>query len=104
MPSKQSPSTSELRYFLGKALVADQVAEGRHYVVEGQLVVVHRTGLDVSGPPHDERNADAALVALALEPAQLAVTPEELGIGTALLMRPLSLLKITIVFSSSPSP
>ena len=37
-------------------------------------------------PPCDEGHPDTALVALALEAAELAVAPEKLGVGATLLM------------------
>ena len=70
-----------------EVLHAGEVAERRHEVVEGELQVAHLACLHVSGPPRYERNAYAALVALALESAQFAVASEEFGVGAALLMR-----------------
>ena len=72
---------------LAEVLHAGEVAERRHEVVEGELQVAHLACLHVSGPPCYERNAYAALVALALESAQFAVASEEFGIGAALLVR-----------------
>lgn len=72
---------------LAEVLHAGEVAERRHEVVEGELQVAHLACLHVSGPPCYERNAYAALVALALESAQFTVASEEFGVGTTLLVR-----------------
>ena len=72
--------------FLGELLVADELAEGGHHVVEGQLVVIDLSALDVSGPPGDEGHADASFVALAFQAAQLAVASEECRVRTAFLV------------------
>ena len=44
---------------------ASQIAERRHEVVESQLMVVDRSGLDVAWPAYDEGDADTALVGAA---------------------------------------
>ena len=72
---------------LGEVLDSGKVAEGWHQVVEGKLGIIYAACLDVLWPPGDERDADAALVALALQALQLAVATEELWIGAALLVR-----------------
>ena len=71
---------------LGEALVADKFAEGRQHVVEGELMVIDPAGGDVPRPPGNEGHADAALVTLAFQAAQLAVPAEERGVCTALLV------------------
>ena len=72
---------------LGEVLDSGKVAEGWHQVVEGKLGIIYAARLDVLRPPGNERDADAALVALALQALQLAVATEELWIGAALLVR-----------------
>lgn len=72
---------------LGEVLDSGKVAEGWHQVVEGKLGIIYAARLDVLRPPGDERDADAALVALALQALQLAVATEELWIGAALFVR-----------------
>ena len=47
-------------------LVAYQLAERRHHVVKGQLVVIYHTGRYMSRPAYDEGNANTAFVALTL--------------------------------------
>lgn len=75
-----------VQILLGELLVAYQFAEGRHHIVEGQLMIVHRTGRHVSRPTDDKRNSNTTFVALALQSAQLAVASEECRIGTAFLV------------------
>ncbi len=72
---------------LGEVLDSGKVAEGWHQVVEGKLGIVYAARLDVLRPPGDERDADAALVALALQALQLAVATEELWVGAAFFVR-----------------
>ena len=72
---------------LGEVFDSGKVAEGWHQVVEGKLGIIYAARLDMLRPPGDERDADAALVALALQALQLAVATEELWIGAALLVR-----------------
>ena len=72
---------------LGEVLDSGKVAEGWHQVVEGKLGVVYAARLDMLRPPGDERDADSALVTLALQALQLAVATEELWISAALLVR-----------------
>ena len=76
-----------VQVLLGEALVAHQFAEGRHDVVESQLMVVHHTRFYFSWPAHDERDTDTSFVALALQAAQLAVASEECRVGTAFFVR-----------------
>ena len=73
-----------VQVFLRETFVADEVAEGGQEVVEGKLVVVDRTGRDMSCPAGNEGNADAAFVALAFQPAEFAVASEKGGVGAAL--------------------
>ena len=76
-----------VQVLLGEALVAHQFAEGRHDVVESQLMVVYLTGFHLSRPAYDERDADTSFVALAFQAAQLAVASEECRVGTAFFVR-----------------
>ena len=76
-----------VQVFLRETLVANQFAEGRHNVVEGQLMVVHGTGFHLARPADDERDADAAFIALALQTAQLAVASEERRVGSPFFVR-----------------
>ena len=62
---------------LGEVLDSGKVAEGWHQVVEGKLGIIYAARLDMLRPPGDERDADAALVALALQALQLAVAPSK---------------------------
>ena len=66
---------------------ASQIAERRHEVVDGQLMVVDRAGLDVAWPAYDEGDADAALVGAAFLALKQTVAVEEIGVGAAFLMR-----------------
>ena len=76
-----------VQVFLRETLVAHQLAERRHNVVEGQLMVVHGAGFHLARPTDDERDADAAFVALALQAPQLAVASEECRVGPAFFVR-----------------
>lgn len=66
---------------------ASQIAERWHEVVEGQLMVVDRSGLDVAWPAYDEGDANAALVGAAFLALKQTVAVEEIGVGAAFLMR-----------------
>lgn len=50
-------------------------------------MVIHRPRLDMSGPPDDERNTDASLIALTFQAAQLSVTAKECRVCATFLMR-----------------
>ena len=68
-------------------LGSDDVAECGHDIPECYLGVVDGAGFYTTGPADDERNADAALVGLALESTQLAVASKEGWVGAALFVR-----------------
>ena len=47
---------------LGEIADAGHIAEGGQEIVEGKLVVGDFAGFDLSGPAHDEGDADTAFV------------------------------------------
>ena len=63
------------------------ITEGGEEVIEGEGLVAHAAGSDISWPADDERDTDAALVCAALEAAELAVVVEVVGVCSALFVR-----------------
>ena len=63
------------------------VAERRQEVVESKLQVALAARTDVAWPTDNKRNADAAFVGAALQPAKLAVVVEVFRVGASLFVR-----------------
>jgi len=72
---------------LGEVANAGHVAEGGQEIVESKLQVRDFAGLDLTGPAHDEGDADAAFVSGTFESLEKSVAVEEGGIGSTLLVR-----------------
>ena len=72
---------------LGEVANAGHVAEGGQEIVESKLQVGDFAGLDLTGPAHDEGDADAAFVSGTFESLEKSVAVEEGRIGSTLLVR-----------------
>ena len=72
---------------LGEVANTSHVAEGGQEIIEGKLQVGDFAGLDLTGPAHDEGDADAAFVGGTFESLEKSVAVEEGGIGSTLLVR-----------------